>query len=111
MDLKRFKRKYFAEGVRLGYKKFLKEFMDYHGPNGSLFVAGNNKDLDEIKNAIESEFGVNVTMGNGEDYMYVTGYDRNIQQELKDLIETDFGIRTDVLEVGGKKLKVRLRQF
>lgn len=111
MNLKEYKRKYMAEGFKLGYKKYLKEFMDYQNRNGSLFVAGNNKDLDEIKNAIESEFGVYVTMGNGEDYMYVTGYDRDIQRELKDLIETDFGLRADVLEVGGNKLKVRLRRF
>lgn len=111
MTLKQLKRKYMAEGVRFAYKKYLKEFMDYKDSKRSLFVAGNNKDLAEIKRAIESEFGVNVTMGNGEDYLIVTGYNGDIQRELKDLIETDFGIRTDVLEVGGKKLKVRLRQF
>lgn len=116
MKLRELKRRYMAEGFKLGYKRFLKEFMDYKDGDGCIWVDGNNKDFQQIIQSLKKEFGVNVTKANGQDRLIITGFDSNVgygfDKDIKEFIETEFGIRADV--EGSRhsgKLSLRLQEF
>lgn len=115
MKLRELKRRYMAEGFKLGYKRFLKEFADYKDSDG-IWVDGNNKAFQEIIQALKNEFNVNVTMAHGKDRLVITGFDSNVgygfDKEIKEFIETEFGLRADVEgSRNSGQLRIRLREF